>query len=158
MSRGAIYDIENMKTSFLRFWLFFILTLFTLSTNAQSNTTNEKSEQNSIDKVEIPIVVSPDAPPTFKGGEDGLKAYLSANLKYPIVSRENGEQGRVIISAIIEIDGSLSNVMVEKSVSPSLDKEAKRLVSNMPNWIPGMVNDEPVRTKCLIPISFRLTD
>ena len=114
--------------------------------------------QNSIKESYTSFVTNPDIQPSFKGGEEEMRAYLAANLKYPVISQENGEQGRVIVSAIVNVDGSLSDVKVEKSVSPSLDKEAKRLVSNMPVWNPGMVNDEPVRTKCLIPVSFRLTD
>ncbi|MBQ9636664.1 MAG: energy transducer TonB [Prevotella sp.] len=118
----------------------------------------ENQGQSVVKGSEYSIVTTPDIQPSFKGGEGELMGYLAANLKYPIISQENGEQGLVIVSAIVNVDGSLSGVKVEKSVSPSLDKEAKRLVSKMPVWNPGMVNNEPVRTKCLIPVSFRLTN
>lgn len=136
--------------------LLLTLALFSLPLSAQNADVNQG--QGSIKESDTSFVTNPDIQPSFKGGEGELMAYLAANLKYPIISQENGEQGRVIVSAIVNVDGSLSDVKVEKSVSPSLDKEAKRLVSNMPVWNPGMVNDEPVRTKCLIPVSFRLVD
>lgn len=138
-----------------KFTLLLILILSSLSLSAQN--VNQSQEQSCI-KEDTSFVTNPDIQPSFKGGEGELRAYLAANLKYPVISQENGEQGRVIVSAIVNVDGSLSDVKVEKSVSSSLDKEAKRLVSNMPLWNPGMVNDKPVRTKCLIPVSFRLTD
>lgn len=136
--------------------LLLFFTLSSLSLSAQ--TVNQSQEQSCIKEGDTSFVTNPDIQPSFKGGEEEMRAYLAANLKYPVISQENGEQGRVIVSAIVNVDGSLSDVKVEKSVSPSLDKEAKRLVSNMPVWNPGMVNDKPVRTKCLIPVSFRLTD
>lgn len=139
-----------------KFTLLLILTVSSLSLSAQN--ADEIQGQGSTMENDSSFVTNPDIQPSFKGGEGELRAYLAANLKYPVISQENGEQGRVIVSAIVNVDGSLSDVKVEKSVSPSLDKEAKRLVSNMPLWNPGMVNDEPVRTKCLIPVSFRLTD
>lgn len=140
----------------VRLSLLLIFTLSSFSLSAQ--TENQSQEQSCIKEGDTSFVTNPDIQPSFKGGEEEMRAYLAANLKYPVISQENGEQGRVIVSAIVNVDGSLSDVKVEKSVSPSLDKEAKRLVSNMPLWNPGMVNDEPVRTKCLIPVSFRLTD
>ena len=67
-----------------------------------------------------------------------------------------GLQGRVIIGIVVEKDGSLTDIKVVKSVDPSLDKEAIRVVKTMPNWIPGMQDGEPVRVKYIIPITFCL--
>ena len=82
--------------------------------------------------------------------------YISSNIRYPIVAKENGVQGRVIVSFIIEKDGSLNDIKVIKSVDPSLDKEAVRVAKSMPRWIAGRQNGRFVRVKYNIPISFRL--
>ena len=75
--------------------------------------------------------------PQFPGGPSALFEYLSKNIKYPVVAEENGVQGRVIVTFVVERDGSITDVKVVKSVDPSLDKEAQRVVKSMPHWIPG---------------------
>ena len=94
--------------------------------------------------------------PSFPDGYKKMLAYIEQNLRYPIVAEEMGLQGRVIIGIVVEKDGSLTNIKVVKSVDPSLDKEAIRLVKTMPNWIPGMQDGEPVRVKYLIPVTLCL--
>ena len=75
--------------------------------------------------------------PSFPGGPSALMQYLSSNIKYPVVAEENGVQGRVVCTFVVERDGSITDVRVIKSVDPSLDKEAVRVVKSMPKWIPG---------------------
>lgn len=94
--------------------------------------------------------------PSFPGGNGAMMYFLSSNIKYPIVAKENGTQGRVIVSFIVEKDGSLSDVKVERSVDPSLDREAQRVVKSMPRWNPGSQNGQAVRTKYTVPVAFRL--
>lgn len=94
--------------------------------------------------------------PQFPGGPSALFEYLSKNIKYPVVAEENGVQGRVIVTFVVERDGSITDVQVVKSVDPSLDKEAKRVVSSMPNWIPGKQNGSAVRVKYTVPVTFKL--
>ena len=94
--------------------------------------------------------------PSFPGGQSALMRYLSDNVRYPVVAQENGVQGRVVISFIVERDGSITDVRVVRSVDPSLDKEAQRVVRSMPNWIPGKQNGSAVRVKYNVPVSFRL--
>ena len=94
--------------------------------------------------------------PSFPGGSDALKQYLSNNVKYPVVAQENGVQGRVVVSFVVERDGSITDVKVVRSVDPSLDREASRVVSSMPKWIPGKQNGSPVRVKYNVPVSFKL--
>ena len=89
-------------------------------------------------------------------GPQGLMQYLSMSVRYPSKAEENGIQGRVVVSFVVERDGSISNVRVEKSVDPSLDKEAVRVISSMPKWIPGKQKGEPVRVKYTVPVTFRL--
>ena len=94
--------------------------------------------------------------PSFPGGNSALMEYLQQNVKYPVVAQENGVQGRVVVSFVVEKDGSIADVKVVRSVDPSLDKEAARVVKSMPRWIPGKQNGSAVRVKYNVPVSFRL--
>jgi len=94
--------------------------------------------------------------PSFPGGTGALMEFLGKNVKYPVVAQENGVQGRVVVSFVVERDGSITDVKVVRSVDPSLDKEATRVVSSMPKWIPGKQNGSAVRVKYNVPVSFKL--
>ena len=94
--------------------------------------------------------------PSFPGGDAELMKFLSTHIKYPVVAEENGIQGRVIATFVVERDGSISDVKVIKSVDPSLDKEAIRVLKSMPKWIPGKQNGSAVRVKYTVPVTFRL--
>ena len=94
--------------------------------------------------------------PHFPGGPAALQAFLSSNTKYPVVAQENGVQGRVIVSFVVERDGSITDVRVVRSVDPSLDREASRVVRSMPRWSPGKQNGSTVRVKYTVPVVFRL--
>ena len=94
--------------------------------------------------------------PHFPGGAAALQAFLSSNTKYPVVAQENGVQGRVIVSFVVERDGSITDVKVVRSVDPSLDREATRVVKSMPRWSPGKQNGSAVRVKYTVPVVFRL--
>lgn len=94
--------------------------------------------------------------PSFPGGPSALMKYLSENVKYPVVAQENGVQGRVVVSFVVEKDGHITDVKVVRSVDPSLDKEAARVVKSMPSWIPGKQNGSAVRVKYNVPVSFKL--
>ena len=82
--------------------------------------------------------------------------WLSNNVKYPVVAQENGVQGRVVVSFVVERDGSITDVKVVRGVDPSLDREASRVVRAMPRWIPGKQNGSAVRVKYNVPVAFRL--
>jgi len=94
--------------------------------------------------------------PQFPGGDAALMQYLSSHIKYPAVAEENGIQGRVVCTFVVERNGSITDVRVVKSVDPSLDKEAVRVIKSMPNWIPGKQNGSAVRVKYTVPVTFRL--
>lgn len=94
--------------------------------------------------------------PSFPGGISGLMTYLNQNTRYPAEAQENCVQGRVVVSFVVGKDGHISDVTVLRSVDPSLDKEAIRVVRNMPRWTPGKQGGEPVRVRYNVPVSFRL--
>ena len=94
--------------------------------------------------------------PSFPGGPSALMEYLHDHVKYPVVAQENGVQGRVVVSFIVERDGSITDVRVVRSVDPSLDREAARVVSSMPRWTPGKQNGSAVRVKYNVPVMFKL--
>ena len=104
---------------------------------------------------EAPFMVVEDMP-EFPGGTAALLEYLRKNIKYPAICRENNIQGRVIVSFVVNKDGAIVDPEVVKSVNPSLDKEAVRVISNMPPWKPGMQRGKPVRVKYTVPVNFRL--
>ncbi|MCH5175125.1 MAG: energy transducer TonB [Prevotellaceae bacterium] len=94
--------------------------------------------------------------PQFPGGDQALMAWLTKNLKYPSVAQENGIQGRVMVSFVVNKDGSIVDPKIIRSVDPSLDKEAIRVVSAMPKWTPGRQRGKTVRVKYSLPVTFRL--
>ena len=97
-----------------------------------------------------------DEMPSFPGGLDGLMTFLAQNMVYPVTAQENGVQGRVTVSFVVETDGSITDVEVARSVDPFLDREAMRIVKAMPKWTPGKKDGKPVRVKYTVPVVFRL--
>lgn len=92
--------------------------------------------------------------PQFPGGS--VNGWLADHIKYPVVAAENGISGRVVVQFVVERDGSVSQVKVVRGVDPSLDKEAQRVISSMPKWIPGKQNGQAVRSRFTVPVTFRL--
>ncbi len=97
-----------------------------------------------------------EVPPSFPGGQGALLSWLSSHIKYPPIAQENGVSGRVVVQFVVERDGSVSGVQVVRSVDPSLDREAARVVSSMPKWTPGKQNGSAVRVKYTVPVTFKL--
>lgn len=114
----------------------------------------EKGEIESVDSDKVYDVV--DEMPSFPGGNIAMWNNINSRLKYPVVAEENGIQGRVILTFVVDKDGSITDVKVVKSVDPSLDKEAVRIVESMPKWIPGRQKGVLVKTKYTIPVQFKL--
>ena len=94
--------------------------------------------------------------PQFPGGQQALFEYLSKNIRYPVIAQENGLQGRVICQFVVNSDGSIVDIVVVRSVDPSLDKEAVRVIQSMPKWQPGEQRGKAVRVKYTLPVNFRL--
>ena len=94
--------------------------------------------------------------PEFPGGQAALMSFIAKSIKYPVVAQENGIQGRVTCSFVVNKDGSIVDAEVIRGIDPSLDKEALRVINTMPKWKPGKQRGKPVRVKFTVPINFRL--
>jgi periplasmic protein TonB len=130
----------------------------------------ENTEEEPITVVEVPPVVIaeetviveeeiiefPDVEAEFIGGAQAMMKFIQQNILYPPTSIEMNEQGKVYLSFVVEADGSISNVSIERGVSKDIDNEAKRIVRSMPKWTPGEAKGKKSRTRCRLPINFQL--
>lgn len=112
----------------------------------------DKEEKINPDSIYYVTEISPE----FPGGRQAFLDYLKANVNYPAQCREAEIQGRVLITFVVQKDGSIKNSSVLKSVHPLLDAEALRVISAMPNWKPGMEHGTPVSVQYTVPVNFRL--
>jgi TonB family protein len=94
--------------------------------------------------------------PQFPGGDIALMNYLAQHIKYPIIDLENGHQGKVIVQFIIDRSGKVKDPKVVTSVSPGLDREAVRVLSQIPDWIPGEINGKKENIYYTLPIVFKI--
>ena len=115
----------------------------------ETNATTEEKEP-----VDDQIYSIVEEMPEFPGGMSKMAEYISHHLVYPMSAWESGTQGRVMVSAVVEKDGSLSNVQVMRSLNAECDKEAVNVVKGMPKWKPGKNRGKTVRVSYTIPISF----
>lgn len=95
--------------------------------------------------------------PSFPGGKPAIAAYIAKTVKYPGPCLDNKIQGRVVCRFTVTKEGTVKDIVVTKSVDPLLDKEAIRVISLMPRWIPGKHNGARVDAKYTLPVTFRLT-
>lgn len=109
-------------------------------------------------KVEVKeeIIDFPDVEASFPGGAAEMQKWINQNVRYPQMAIENNEQGKVYLSFVVEPNGEITNVVIERGVSTDLDREAKRLVREMPKWVPGEANGRKVRARFRMPINFTL--
>lgn len=103
------------------------------------------------------IVDFPDVEAEFPGGTDAMRKFIQDNVQYPVDAMEKNVQGLVYIQFIVEPDGSISGIDVMRGgVSPSINREAVRLIKEMPLWTPAEVKEKKVRVRCRLPITFTL--
>ena len=119
------------------------------SENAEMNQEKEVATSDQVYKVVETM-------PEFPGGTSELYKYLGENIKYPESAKKEGIQGRVFISFVVNKDGSISDVKKLRGVSEELDKEAMRVIKNMPKWKPGEQRGEKVKVEYALPINFKL--
>lgn len=116
---------------------------FTTSNTSGSNATTE-------------LVLVPDEMPQFPGGLAALIRFLTTNIKYPQIAKENGIEGTVLLSFIIDRTGRIKDGKIERWLGASCDEEALRVLQLMPSWIPGKMNGKPVAVKYYLPMKFVL--
>ena len=95
--------------------------------------------------------------PEFPGGMEECMKFLGKNVKYPVVAKENGIQGRVIVTFVVTDEGDIEEPVVLRGVDPLLDAEALRVIKMMPKWKPGKQRGKAVNVKFTLPVSFRLS-
>lgn len=113
-------------------------------------------EDSTTAKIETSVESVIEKQPEFPGGMNALMQYLQRSIRYPAICQQQGVQGRVVVQFVVDTDGSITDIQVVKRVNPHLDKEAVRIISAMPKWIPGMQKGENVRVRYAIPVNFRL--
>ena len=94
--------------------------------------------------------------PEFPGGMVAFMKWLTRNLHYPVQAQQQRIEGRVVVSFIVNKDGSIASPKVVKSAAPLLDSEALRVIRMMPRWKPGILDEKPCRTMFAIPINFKI--
>lgn len=94
--------------------------------------------------------------PVFPGGDNALLNFVSRSIKYPVEAQQNREQGKVIVRFVVNTEGKVEKAQVIRSVSPSVDKEALRVINILPAFTPGKQNGKVVKVYFTLPITFRL--
>lgn len=137
--------------------LFLTLTLaLSLFASAQTpQKTAPAAQQKSVQTEESKIFTVVEESPEFPGGMEALYQFLASNIKYPGHS-DQCVNGKVIVSFVIEKDGSVSDAKVVRKLAPNFDDEALRVVKLMPKWKPGRQDGKPVRVQFNLPINFSL--
>jgi len=139
-----------MKTTSILIILFFLTTQI----KAQNTLTFiEDNADSSVKELPLPSK-SINSSPEFQGGHIELAKYLRKNIKYPRNSNNSSTRGKVIVCFKVEEDGEISDVKIVQGVNNILNKEAKRVVENMPNWKPAFENGISVSNVLIIPIVF----
>lgn len=113
----------------------------------------------------VPKEIKPDANgiyevaeemPQFPGGMGKLMEYISKNMQYPAEAQKQKVEGRVVVQMVVDAEGNVTNPRILQGVNPLLDKEALRLMKDMPKWTPGKQNGEAVAVKYTLPVMFQL--
>ncbi|WP_114777650.1 energy transducer TonB [Botryobacter ruber] len=94
--------------------------------------------------------------PQFPGGEKALFVFLAQNIKYPKAAIMDKASGSVLVSFIVEKDGKVKDIKVKKSVHPAIDAEAVRVIAEMPTWVPGEQDGEPISVRNTLPVKFTI--
>lgn len=104
------------------------------------------------------FTVVEEEPASFPGGEDEMYKFIAKNLQYPEEAKKKGIEGKVHVSFIVEVDGSITDVKVLRDIGGGCGEAAVRVVKSMPKWNPAKQNGEYVRMLMILPFSFMLSD
>jgi TonB family protein len=127
----------------MKYFYILIIVLLSFETTAQRDTT---------ESIHYVTEISAD----FPGGMEKCKEYIQTNLKYPQEALDMGIEGKVYVKFVVTKEGNINSVEVVKGINPLMDKEAKRLIQNMPKWSPGIMDGKPVPCYFLLPVHFNI--
>ena len=122
----------------------------------QANVTEAIPETSALPQDTAAVLRTVEQLPEFPGGIVEFMKWLTRNLRYPPIAQQQKIQGKVVVSFIINKDGSIAGPRIVTSADPILDREAMRVVKMMPRWKPGMEDGKPCRTMFAIPVNFQL--
>lgn len=104
------------------------------------------------------IFIGVETMPVYPGGDAAFNKFLSTHIRYPNMAKENGTQGRVFVSFVVEIDGSLTDMKIVRDPGSGLGEEAVRVLKTSQRWSPGIQNGKKVRVAYTVPVSFALAE
>jgi protein TonB len=120
------------------------------TTNDAYSVEEEESEEDK------PVFFIVEEMPEFPGGTQALQEYIAKSIRYPVIAQENGIQGRVFVSFIVNSKGMVDQVKIVRGIDSNLDKEAVRVIQSLPQWKPGKQRGKPVKVSYTVPINFIL--
>lgn len=114
--------------------------------------------QQNIDQQQEQTLMFVEEMPHFIGGEPAFQQFLSDSIRYPVTARESRKQGTAYVKFVVEKDGAISEVRLQKGIqgAPELDAEALRVMATMPNWSPGRMNGRAVKVTMTVPVRFAI--
>ena len=113
-------------------------------------------EEKPVEEKPVEVFISVEQMPQFPGGDEALIKFLSSHINYPPMAAENGIQGRVVVQFVVDKTGKVGDVNVVRSVDKDLDKEAVRVCTSLPKFVPGRQNGQPVSVWFTLPVTFKL--
>lgn len=137
-------------------FILFLCVLFAMRLNAQTDTTADATFTVEKPVTEALVFTFVEQNPEYPGGDGELIKFISKNLRYPQMEKDNKIQGKVLVRFVVMEDGSVNDVTVMRSVSPGLDKEAVRVVKLLKGFTPGKQQGKPVRVYFNFPVYFKL--
>ena len=131
--------------------------------NVSDTTKKKNAEKKPVKELELgtiensnEILIEAEIMPEVVGGDIELSKFLSKNILYPKLAKENNIEGRVVVRFVVEKDGTISNTDILRKLGFGCDEEVIRLIKSMPKWVPGKQNGKPVRVYYTLPIVFKL--
>jgi len=128
-----------------------VIALF-MAFSCNSNTDGQKSPQPTENQKDLQVEKMPE----FPGGQEAMTKFIIENVKYPEAAKKNGTQGKVLVTFTVTKAGKITNISISQKVNDLLDAEAARVISIMPDWIPGEDKGAPVDVQMTLPIAFKL--
>lgn len=124
--------------------------------NQSNDSTTVVTQDTPAPESERKVLMMADEMPCFKGGESAMINYISKNIKFPVAAKNARVEGFVIVRFVVDEKGKVGDAKVIRSLHPACDFEALKVISGMPNWIPGKDKGKTVAVYYTVPISFKL--